>query len=441
MRMIHDTKNGSKARRGAALLIAMIALTTIVVIGAAFLRLGVSTKNEASSSLDQDRAFYLCEAAIAESSLALAKGKSGGIASQAAPAQFGSGLFWVNTADLGNGDYQLDATAMCDSGRSSIRAVVHQVTPTQFQAALISDQTMNISSNALIDSYDPSKGTYASQPKNFYNTKPYINKGGSIRSNAGINMNSQDVMMGNVTPGPGNSVAGIQGSTFINGSTGAASTTVAFPAVTVPAIGSLGAKSVAKSDPVAARTLVAGNYHYSSLTLGNQAAFTIQGPATVVVDSFTSNSGCSLAIDATSGPVNLYFTGPSTWVSNMNVTSTSPSARSVSLFFTGSSPVDLAANATLIGTIYAPNAPVNVSSNWVVYGAIMAKSMSFASNFQIHYDESLAQSGRNGLPFQSISSWCRIPLPTAQMGKKRSDPFALLGVAKANCPYPANAWK
>jgi hypothetical protein len=438
--MIHDSKHGATARRGAALLIAMVALTTIAVIGAAFLRLGVNTKTESSAALDQDRAFYLCEAAIAESSLALAKGKSGAIAAQATPAQFGSGLFWVNTADLGNGDYQLDATAMCDSGRSSIRAVVHQVTPTQFQAALISDQTMNIASNALVDSYDPSKGTWASQPKSLYNLKPYVNKNGGIRSNAGINMNSQDVMLGNVTPGPGNSVAGIQGSTFINGSTAAASTTIAFPPVTVPAIGSLGVKSLAKSDPVALRTLVPGNYHYSSLSLGNQAAFTIQGPATVVVDSFSSSSGCSLAIDATNGPVNLYFTGPSTWVSNMNVTSTSPSARSVSLFFTSSNAVDLAANASLIGTIYAPNAAVSVSSNWVVYGAIMAKSMSFASNFQIHYDESLAQSGRNGLPAQSISSWYRMPLPTTQMGRKRSDPFALLGIAKANCPYPANAW-
>jgi len=66
--------------------------------------------------------------------------------------------------------------------------------------------------------------------------------------------------------------------------------------------------------------------------------------------------------------------------------------------------------------------------------------MSFASNFQIHYDESLAVSGRNGLPSQSISSWFRMPLPTSQMGKKRSDPLALLGIAKTNCPYPANAW-
>jgi hypothetical protein len=439
--MIHPSTNGRAARRGAALLIAMVALTTIAVIGAAFLRLGISTKSESNSALDQDRAFYISEAAIAESSLALAKGRSGGVATQAAPAQFGNGLFWVTSADLGNGDYQLDATAMCDSGRSSIRAIVHQVISTQFKAALISDQTMNISSNALVDSYDPSLGSYASQPKNLYNTKPYVNKGGNIRSNAGIQMNSQDVMLGNVTPGPTSSVTGVQGSTFINGSTAAATAPIAFPPVTVPVIASMGAKSVKKSDPVAARTLVAGNYHFTSLTLQNQAAFTIQGPASVVVDAFTSNSGCSLAIDATNGPVNVYFTGASTWVSNMNVTSTSPSARSVSVYFTSSNPVNLASNANLIGTIYAPFADVQISSNWVVYGAIMAKSMSFASNFQIHYDESLAASGRNGLPAQSISSWIRMPLPMSQMGKKRSDPFALLGVAKTNCPYPANAWQ
>ena len=422
-------------------MIAMIALTTIAVIGAAFLRLGVTTKSGSNAALDQDRAFYICEAAIAESSLALLMGNSGAVGSQAVPAQFGNGLFWVTSTDLGNGDYQLDATAMCDSGRSSIRAVVHQVIPTQFTAALISDQNMAISSNALVDSYDPSKGSYASQPKNYFNTKPYINMGGHARSNGGIQMNSQDLMMGNVTPGPSDSVTGIQGSTYISGTTDAAKTLVTFPVITVPVIASMGAKNVSKNDPVAARTLVAGNYHFTSLDLGNQAQFTIVGPASVVIDEFQSSSGCGLHIDASAGPVNIYFTGKTKFVSNMNVTSTSPSARSVSLYFTGTDDVDLASNASLIGTIYAPKADVKISSNWVVYGAIMAQSMSFASNFQIHYDESLSVNGRNGLPAQTVSSWFRTALPTSEMGKKRSDPFALLGISKANCPQPANAWK
>jgi hypothetical protein len=91
--------------------------------------------------------------------------------------------------------------------------------------------------------------------------------------------------------------------------------------------------------------------------------------------------------------------------------------------------------------VYAPNAAVNVSSNWGIYGAVMAKSIDLASNVVVHYDESLGATGRNLFPTQSIASWYRKNLPTNAMMKKRTDPFALLGVAKANCPYPANAWQ
>jgi hypothetical protein len=418
----------------------MMTLVAIAVVGAAFVRLGTSTKLSASAALDQDRAFYLCEAAIAEAGVSLAAGHDGSIASAALPAKFGNGLFWVTSADLGGGDYQLDAEAMCDSGRASVRSIVHQVQNTTVNAAILADTSVTIASNVLIDSYDPSKGSYASQPKQTVHGTQIVNPRGNARSNAAFSVSANDSFFGNVTPGPGNSVAGIKSSTYVYGSTAAATKTVAFPPVTVPSIASQGAKSVAKSDPPASRTLVAGNYHFTSLTIGNQAAFTIQGPSTVVLDSFSTNSGCSLLVDATNGPVSVYFTGPATFVSNMSVSSNSPTAKNISLVFTPSTPVSLASNAMLLGTIYAPNAAVSVSSNWVVYGAVTAKSIDLASNAMIHYDESLGTTGRSSFPVQSIASWYRTVLPLAAPMKKRSDPFALLGVLRRDCPDPANAW-
>src|SRR5262249_17523675 len=152
--------------------------------------------------------------------------------------------------------------------------------------------------------------------------------------------------------------------TYVFGSTAAATAPVPLPPVVVPSIAVQGSRTISKNDPVAQRTLAPGNYHYTSLTIGNQAACTIRGPSTVVLDAFTTNSGCSLLVDATGGPVSIYFTGAATFVSNMTVTSNSPSARDISLQFASSSPVSLASNASLQGTIYAPNAAVSVSSNW-----------------------------------------------------------------------------
>jgi hypothetical protein len=434
-------ERSSSSRRGAALLIALIAVMSIMIVGGAFLRLGMSTKSESSSATDQDRAFYICEAAIAESGTAIMSGKGGAVASQNLPARFGDGLFWVTSADLGGGDHQVDATAMCGSGRSSLRAVVHAVPSSNISAALIGDQSVTIAANVMVDSFDSANGSYASQPKKTVNGTQVVDTLGNVRSNALVSVAANDGFFGNVTPGPGNSVSGIKANTYINGSTAAATVPVPLPPVVVPSIASQGAKAVASGDPVALRTLTPGSYHYTSLSIGNHAAFTIQGPATVVLDDFTSSPGCSLLVDSTGGPVSVYFTGSTSFVSNMSITSNGTTAKDISLIFSSANPVSLASNASLLGTIYAPNAAVDIHSNWGVYGAITAKTIDVASNVQIHYDEALSGGPRGGLPTLTVSSWFERPLSVGSFGRKRTDPFALVGVQQNNCPNPADAWQ
>jgi hypothetical protein len=429
-----------ESRRGAALLIAMIALMLIMIMGGAFLRLGMSTKYESGSAMDQDEAFYICEAAIAESGAALTAGKSGSIAGPVLPARFGNGLFWVTATDLGNNDHQVDATAMCGSGRSALRAVIHVTPNPNISAGILGDRGVSIASNVIVDSFNSANGSYASQPKRIVHGTSVVDTLGNVRSNSTLGVSSNDNFFGNVTPGPGNSVSGMSNSTYVYGSTAAATTPVPLPPVVVPSIPSQGARSISKNGTVAQRTLAPGNYHYTSLTIENQAVCTIQGPSTVVLDSFTSNSGCSLLVDATGGPVTIYFTGTATFVSNMTVTSNSPTAKNISLEFSSSNPVSLASNASLLGTIYAPNAPVSVSSNWVVYGAITGQSINLAANVHFHYDEALNDAPGNDLPTVSISSWFERPMPVGAYARKRTDPFALMGIHQIDCPYPASAW-
>jgi hypothetical protein len=102
--------------------------------------------------------------------------------------------------------------------------------------------------------------------------------------------------------------------------------------------------------------------------------------------------------------------------------------------------VSLASNASLLGTIYAPTAAVSVSSNWTVYGAITGRTIDLASNVQFHYDEALNAAPGNNLPTVSISSWFERPMPVGTYARKRTDPFALMGIQQIDCPYPANAW-
>jgi len=175
------------------------------------------------------------------------------------------------------------------------------------------------------------------------------------------------------------------------------------------------------------------------VTIGNQASLTVQGPSTIVIDSLTTNSGCNLNIDATAGPVSVYFTGPTDFVSNMTVTSTAPSAKSISLFFASDDPVALNPNATLLGTIYAPKSIVTVSSNWANFGAITAEGVVLSSNSRLHFDESLLTQGRQGAATLALREWQRLPVP-ASMIHSRVDPYKLLGVARGSLQNSSDAY-
>ena len=434
-------RNGG--RRGSALVMAVVVVGTLLVLSAAFLRLGVTSSHQHNIALDQSRAFYVAEAGIAEAGLALRMGKSGNVATQAQPATYADGIVWVTATDLGNGDHQLDSVALCNSGRAAIRAVVHAVSNGTPVYAVTSDLPLLVGSNVMVDSYNPNLGSYAAQPKN--KIPPHndlvLNTKGTVGSNKGINLASGDRIYGDASPGPGAAITGLGGNTFVTGSTAPALQPIPMPPVVVPVIPSSGAKTVNKTDPVAQRTIGPGDFHYTGLTIKNQAALTLKGPAKIVLDSFTSSSGCSLNIDATSGPVEVFFTGPATFVSNMNVTSNSPTAQSVTFNFSSNLAIDLASNATFIGTIYAPLATVRVSSNWIVYGSVSARQVQLASNTQLHFDETLLAKQMAAGSVLTIKSWQRIPLPNALLGHERTDPYVVLGVAKGTLAKASDSYQ
>src|SRR5690349_10271400 len=187
-------KRSSASRRGSVLVMTVVLLGTLVVLTAAFLRLGVNLSREHNTNVDDSRAFYVAEAGIAEAGNAILAGKSGNVGTQAAPASFANGIVWVAATNLGNGDYQVDSTALCDSGRAAIRAVLHETFTVDYTQGVTSNLPLVVGSNFLIDSYDPALGSYASQPKK--KIPPHndwvVGTKGNIRSNGNIQLSSGD---------------------------------------------------------------------------------------------------------------------------------------------------------------------------------------------------------------------------------------------------------
>ena len=78
------------------------------------------------------------------------------------------------------------------------------------------------------------------------------------------------------------------------------------------------------------------------------------------------------------------------------------------MIYSSGDEVDLDSNATITGTIYAPNAAIDISSNSNALGAIKGKYINASSNAQFHYDEALGRLEGYPVLIYEIISWREI---------------------------------
>ena len=145
------------ARRGSALLIALVALTTVAAIGAMFLQITASTVGRQVAEVENMRAFYLAEAGLAESFQALRIGRTGQVGSQAAPAVYGNGLLWVDATETVDSQVRLTSTALVGRGRATLALVVE---PIEIPLGFFSDEDLVVDEVLLVDGFNSEEATY-----------------------------------------------------------------------------------------------------------------------------------------------------------------------------------------------------------------------------------------------------------------------------------------
>src|SRR5688572_20985367 len=325
-------RESGAGRRGSALLTTLVMLTTLVVLAVAFASVGVRWNQEQTAAVDDARAFALAEGGADEAAMSLLQGTSGNLGTMAAPIRHGEGLFWVEGTDFGPLRVRLRSTALVGKGRATVELVIEKQFDSIARYALFSDDPMQLASNTLIDSYDPANGPYDSQTltKPPGVSQPILDQNAIVMCNSDIVAASNVVIAGDSTAGPGCQTTGGSGF-WVAGSTEPAKTKVVEAIPPTPVIAPSGVV-IATGD--AEVVIPPGDRHLLGISIGNQAKLRIKGPAKVVIDSFVTNSGSTLTIDASAGPVQLFMTGPVQFVSNSNVVCTGPSARDVQVYFT-----------------------------------------------------------------------------------------------------------
>jgi hypothetical protein len=429
----------------------------MTVLSLVFLRVGQRASREQVASLDGTRAALLAEAGISEAIEALRCGKSGNLGSEADPAYLGGGVLWVVATDLGSGRTQLDSMGMRGSGRAAVRIVVNAGAGEDedgadgggdgFMGMLFSNKAMQLSQGVTIDSYDSTLGTYASQATHSYGGTTYAgSEGTAAASNGTIQLHDLVKVFGDVHCGP-NLTPSISGSAYVSGDKTPSSTTIPLKAIPVPVLASSGVYSVANS---ATKTINPGKYHFTNLTQGKFSKLKIVGPATVVLDGYTTGASATLQLDCSGGPITIYDTGVWSVDKNYVVGPIAGTELDAAFLISSFGTVDFDQGSKLQVGFYAPNATIHVNQGAEVWGGLVADQINVDQTTKFHFDVNLRHftlpweipdpvaEGATGV---QILSWSKIEFPVSAYRTDRRDPFALLGTPKSELRKPAEAWE
>lgn len=426
----HRVSSSVRARRGGALVLSLVAVTTVVVLAASFSRFASAVANRQAQAVNRKRAFYVAEAGLAEAFAGFSCGKSGNVGSPEEPALLGEGVFWVEATELQPGVVRFESTGMIGTGEAQLALVARRGDVSVAALGVFSEGEVALGAGSLVDAYDSTKGAYVSQ----------VDKSGAaLGSNAEITIagtiSNPSTVKGDVTPGPDAEVA-TSGSVSITGSTQPALASTELPAIEVPEL-PLGPTQVHSSPyPL---VIPAGGVGYEALKVQAGAEVIIQGPAQVVLGALVLEGKAQLSFDTSQGPVELYVTDALSLapLSLLTTSSTNPALVLIQVPSETAEPIALRASGAFYGVIYAPDATVVVGAAFEVFGALVSGELAFEGAAKLHFDRNLATlAAESALP--RMLSWRLVELSSTSTSLA-SDPFDLLDLDPVTLPRPGTA--
>jgi hypothetical protein len=408
-----------RGEQGSALVMMTLSVAALAALSAALLAVGTAGEREVRGSKELVHARYIAEAGIAASMLDIRAGGDGILGDEGVPVTWGGASYWVTRTDIDVVGETLDrmqlvATGFDDRAGARIEAVVKPTQLNLFQWAAFGDESLAMDSNAHVDSYNSTLGTYGDQAVNSVGTMQYASTNGDVGSNGDVTMEQNSYVWGDSSAGPGSGTE-VLGNAHITGSTAPMTSTIELPPIDVPSYASLGNYTVASN-----QTLAPGNYHYNNFTINGTRTLTVTGPATLVFENYTIKSNANLVIDATNGPVTMYVINDFIVGSNSTMGSTDldPADFHVKLLsdnvidpdvLVDLDELDFNSNAKMYGTMYAPDAAIEIHSNFQLFGSLVAHSIDLDSNSFIHYDENLMNLPADGPIVYQVVSWRPMP--------------------------------
>lgn len=463
-----------RRRRGAALLLSLLAVLAVGAISATISRIQSTMEGNQRFSVDRRAALYVAEAGMAEATLAVSQGKSGEIASEKFPAAFGRGVFWVESEDEADGSVELLCTAQVGTAEFVLRGnIVPNLNPVTSRG-FFGLEGVHIGQGTLVDGFDSARGSYASQvtaesPHRTTGMSGRIGTMGQIVIGEGAGSGAETssptgvpwgdlLTMGGSRGGPVTSEPATTESTSTGSTSGPVTEIHATMEGFVVSSGGAILDGIIDLEPPGfipppvvrpqSRVTLEGDVLVSGVQLGvgvgasvhvegevvvrPDATLRLDGPLVLSATRLRLEQGASLLVDSAEGPIQLFLRDGVQSAEGSRLESLAPdeSGHGTSLHVrppkTARPDLTLPGEGRFHGSLYAPGDRVVVPSELTWLGAIAARRLETAPGARLSFDERL-RIGSQGTPATPrIVAWQIIPVGDGLARRLPVDPLVAL---------------
>ncbi len=418
---------GPAGERGAALLAALCFATVLAIALGSYMTVCYRTLALSSRTMQSTRSVELAESGMEDALWAMNRDDwsgwslSGGTATKTSTGfSFDGGVTGSITVTVTGYDGSAATRTVTATGTTTQADGTVQtrtLTSTSERASLFTNAVaattgrVRFRSAGSVDSYDSTLGTYASQTPGF---SAIISSGSTSTSSATVQLTNAQIKgyVATLSTGPSYST-----SAKLVGPSTAATTKIDTTRIstspyqaTFDEVVPTGAGDILPSGNATIGTAGAtatAIYYGSNLSLTGTQTLTVDGPVAIVLtgDLYLANTA-KIRITA-NGSLRLHVAGDIT-IGGNGIQNDTLLPKNLVILSTGN-PYDtytMATNTAFHGVIYTPVSSFTVSNSQTIYGAIVAKAVTFNASPVIHYDVSLRTTVLPGLdiPF-AVANW------------------------------------
>ncbi len=250
-----------------------------------------------------------------------------------------------------------------------------------FNNGIFGCDSVTISGNALVDSYDSSEGAYSPLT---------AGSNADVGSNGDLTLLENAIINGDIFISPSGTVTGnteehLTGETYYSaddvelGGLPDISSFIILP--------STGNYLLSKDSDI----ILPGDYRYESITVDGQAVLTISSNTRIYIHNDFIIAGQAEVV--TNDNVEFYIGGNADFA-GQGIVNTSEISSNLQIFGVGDETnISFTGLNDFYGTIFAPTSSVYIAGNADFYGAVVGESVELTGNIEFHYDEDLTQSG------------------------------------------------